>query len=84
MSMARKAHHGHKVGIVHATLAATFCVLKLIISIFPHLLKELEHCAEGSSPKNWSIEVIISDQHPQKHPKFEAWGVRFVETDRAL
>ena len=39
MSMARKAHHGHKVGIVHATLAATFCVLKFIISIFPHVLR---------------------------------------------
>lgn len=37
------------------------------------LLKELEHCAEGSSPKNWSIEVIISDQHPQKHPKSSRW-----------
>jgi hypothetical protein len=37
------------------------------------LLKELDHCAKGNLPKNWSIEVIISDQHPEKHPMSSQW-----------
>tara|TARA_B100000900_G_scaffold399028_2_gene401094 strand:- start:2762 stop:3676 length:915 start_codon:yes stop_codon:yes gene_type:complete len=37
------------------------------------LLNELEHCEKGNIPNKWSFEIIISDQHPEKHPMSSYW-----------
>lgn len=37
------------------------------------LLAELKLCEDFGLPEGWDIEVLISDQHPERHPEADRW-----------